>query len=56
VWLVGCSSGAWLLPAWHRPESIALLTISPVALALSMAAAIDTGWVACEVALISEPR
>jgi hypothetical protein len=36
--------------------SIALLTGSPVALALPMAVAIDLGLVACEVALISEPR
>jgi hypothetical protein len=52
------SSGAalLLLSVWHCSESIALLTGSPVALAFPMAVAIDMGLVACEAALISEPR
>jgi hypothetical protein len=45
-----------LLPVWHCPQSIALWAGSPVALALPMAVAIDCGLIACEVALISEPR
>jgi hypothetical protein len=45
-----------LLSVWHCSQSIALLTGSPVALALPMAVAIDCGLVACEVALITEPR
>jgi hypothetical protein len=53
----GCSGAALLLlSVWHCSQSIALLTGSPVALALPMAVAIDCGLVACEVALISEPR
>jgi hypothetical protein len=52
------SSGAapLLLSVWHCSQSIAILTGSPVALAQPMAVAIDCGLVACEVALISEPR
>jgi hypothetical protein len=45
-----------LLSVWHCSQSIALLTGSPLALALPMAVAIDCGLVACEVALITEPR
>ena len=45
-----------LLSVWHCSQSIALLTGSPVALALPMAVAIDCGLVACEVALVTEPR
>ena len=45
-----------LLSVWHCSKSIALLTGSPVALALPMAVAIDCGLVACEVALITEGR
>ena len=56
-WFVGGSGIALLfLSVWHRSEAIALLTGSPVALALPLALAIDCGLVACEVALISEPR
>ena len=43
-----------LLSVWHCSQSIALLTGSPVALALAVA--IDCGLVACEVALITEAR
>ena len=51
-------SGATLLflSVWHCSQSIALLTGSGLALAVPMAVAIDFGLVACEVALISEPR
>ena len=45
-----------LLSVWHCSQSIARLTGSPVALALSMAVAIVCRLVACEVALVTEPR
>ena len=45
-----------LLSVWHCSESIALLTGSPVWLALPMSVAIDCGLVACEVALITEGK
>ncbi len=57
AWFAGGSGIALLfLSVWHCSEAIALLTGSPVALALPLALAIDCGLVACEVALISEPR
>lgn len=45
-----------LLSVWHCSQPVALLTGSPVALALPMAVALDCGLVACEVALIGEDR
>lgn len=45
-----------LLSVWHCSQSIAILTGSPVVLALPMAVAIDAGLVSCELALITEPR
>jgi hypothetical protein len=57
AWFAGGSGVALLfLSVWHCSQSIALLTGSPVALALPLAVAIDCGLVACEIALISEPR
>ena len=57
AWFAGGSGIAQLfLFVWHCSEAIALLTGSLVALALLLALAIDCGLVACEVALISEPR
>lgn len=57
AWAAGASGVALLfLSVWHCSESIALLTGSGLALAVPMAVAIDCGLVACEVALISEPR
>jgi hypothetical protein len=55
--LAGASGAALLfLSVWHCANSIALLTGSPLALAMPMAVAIDCGLVACEIALITEPR
>jgi hypothetical protein len=55
--LAGASGVALLfLSVWHCATSVALLTGSPLALAMPMAVAIDCGLVACEVALITEPR
>jgi len=45
-------SGVLLLSVWHCSESIALLTGSPLLLALPMAVACDIGLVCCEVALL----
>jgi hypothetical protein len=57
AWFAGGSGIALLfLSVWHCSEAIALLTGSPVALALPLALAIDCGLVACEVALITEAR
>ncbi len=42
------------LSVYHCAESIALLTGSPLWLALPMSVSIDVGLVACEVALITE--
>ncbi|HEY1191891.1 MAG TPA: hypothetical protein VGE74_29945 [Gemmata sp.] len=57
AWLAGGAGVALLaLSVWHCAQSIALLTGSPVWLSLPMAVAVDVGLVACEVALISEPR
>lgn len=57
AWFAAASGVALLiLSVWHCSQSIALLTGSPVALAMPMAVAIDCGLVACEIALISEPR
>jgi hypothetical protein len=57
AFLAGASGVALLfLSVWHCSESIALLTGSGLILAVPMAVAIDCGLVACEVALISEPR
>ena len=55
AWLAGGSGAALLfLSVWHCANSIALLTGSPIALAMPMAVAIDCGLVACEIALITE--
>ncbi|MBP3959534.1 hypothetical protein J8F10_30180 [Gemmata sp. G18] len=55
--LAGASGAALLfLSVWHCANSIALLTGSPLALAMPMAVAIDCGLVACEIALITETR
>jgi hypothetical protein len=57
AWIAGASGIALLfLSVWHCSEAIALLTGSPVALALPLAVAIDCGLVACEIAIITEPR
>lgn len=57
AWFAGGSGVALLcLSVWHCSEAIALLTGSPVALALPLAVAIDCGLVACEVSLITGPR
>jgi hypothetical protein len=57
AWFAGGSGVSLLvLSVWHCSEAIALLTGSPVALALPLALAVDAGLVACEVALITEPR
>jgi hypothetical protein len=57
AFLAGASGVALLfLSVWHCSESIALLTGSGLILAVPMAVAIDCGLVACEVALICEPR
>jgi hypothetical protein len=55
--LAGASGVALLfLSVWHCANSIALLTGSPLALAMPMAVAIDCGLVACEIALITEAQ
>lgn len=55
--LAGGSGIALLfLSVWHCAGSIAMLTGSPFFLAMPMAIAIDLGLVACEIALITEPR
>ena len=55
--LAGASGAALLfLSVWHCANSIALLTGSPLALAMPMAVAIDCGLVACEIAHITEAR
>ncbi len=57
AYLAGGSGAALLfLSVWHCAESISLLTGSGLLLAVPMAVSIDFGLVACEVALISEPR
>jgi hypothetical protein len=57
AWLAGGAGVALLcLSVWHCSQSVALLTGSPVALAVPLAIAVDVGLVACEVALITEPR
>lgn len=57
AWFAAVSGVALLLlSVWHCSQSIALLTGSPVALAMPMAVAIDCGLVACELAIITEPR
>ena len=57
AYLAGGSGAALLfLSVWHCSQSIALLTGSGLFLAVPMAVSIDFGLVACEVALISEPR
>ena len=52
----GSGIGLLLLSVWHCSESIALLTGSGLVLAVPMALAIDCGLVACELALVTEPR
>lgn len=57
AWFAGGSGVSLLvLSVWHCSQAIALLTGSPVGLALPLAVAIDAGLVACEIALITEPR
>ena len=57
AWFAGGSGIALLfLSVWHCSQSIAILTGSPVGLALPLAVAIDMGLVACEIALVTEPR
>jgi hypothetical protein len=57
AWLAGGSGAALLfLSVWHCSQAIALITGSPVALAMPLAVAIDCGLVACEVALVTEAR
>jgi hypothetical protein len=57
AWLAGGSGIALLfLSVWHCANSIALLTGSGLLLAVPMSVAIDCGLVACEIALITEPR
>jgi len=50
----GTGVGLLALSVWHCSESIALLTGSPLLLAMPMAIAIDAGFVACEVATMIE--
>ncbi len=45
-----------LLSVWHCANSIAMITGSELFLAVPLALAIDCGLIACEVALITEPR
>lgn len=55
--IAGASGLALLfLSVWHCANSIALLTGSGLVLAIPMAVAIDCGLVACEIAIITEPR
>jgi hypothetical protein len=57
AWFAGGSGVALLcLSVWHCANSIALLTGSGLVLSVPMAVAIDAGLVACELALIGEPR
>ena len=57
AWFAGGSGVALLfLSVWHCASSIALLTGSGLVLAVPFAIAIDCGLVACELALIGEPR
>ena len=52
VWFAGSFGIALLLlSVWHCSQSIALLTGSPVALALPMAVTPTRGLVACEMSL-----
>lgn len=46
-------SGLLLLSVWHCSLSIALLTGSPVALAVPMGLAIDAGLIGCELAALT---
>jgi hypothetical protein len=48
----GAGVGLLGLSVWHCASSIALLTGSPLFLALPMAVAIDAGFVACEIAAL----
>lgn len=57
AYLAGGSGIALLfLSVWHCSESISIITGSPLLLAFPLALAVDMGLIACEVALISEPR
>jgi hypothetical protein len=57
AWLSGGSGIALLfLSVWHCANSIAVLTGSGLLLAVPMSVAIDCGLVACEIALVTEPR
>jgi hypothetical protein len=50
----GSGLGLLVLSVWHCAESIALLTGSPLLLALPMAVAIDVGFVCCELAILAD--
>lgn len=50
----GSGVGLLGLSVWHCSNSIALLTGSPLALAVPMAVAVDVGFVACELALLED--
>lgn len=50
----GVGIGLLALSVWHCSTSIALLTGSPLEMAVPMAVAIDCGFVACEVAALVE--
>lgn len=57
AYLAGGSGIALLfLSVYHCSASIAALTGSPLGLALPLSIAVDVGLIACEIALISEPR
>jgi ATP/ADP translocase len=50
----GVGIGLLALSVWHCASSIALLTGSPLLLALPMAVAIDCGFVVCELAALRD--
>jgi len=50
----GTGIGLLALSVWHCSQSIALLTGSPLLLAMPMAIAIDAGFVACEIAALHD--
>lgn len=52
----GSGAALLFLSVWHCSQSIAMLTGSGLLLAVPLAVAIDAGLVACEIALITEPR
>jgi hypothetical protein len=50
----GAGLGLLILSVWHCATSIALLTGSPLLLALSLAVAVDMGFVCCEAAALMD--